>query len=76
MNELRLLDPPEGMADEFDEWLGLRNEMTTAMRDVLTAGTLHDEPAIQAGLKRVDAALPRPTRWPWSSALPTVPRPA
>jgi hypothetical protein len=57
VNELRLLEPPEGIADEFDEWLGLRAEMTTAMRDVQTAGTLHDEPAIQAGLKRVDAAL-------------------
>ena len=57
VNELRLLDSPEGMTDEFDEWLGLRSEMTTAMRDVQTAGTLNDEPAIQAGLKRVDAAL-------------------
>jgi hypothetical protein len=39
------------------EWLELRSEMTTAMRDVQTAGTLHDEPALQAGLERVDAAL-------------------
>jgi hypothetical protein len=44
---------PARMADEYDEWLGLRAEMTTAMRDVQTPGTLHDEPAIAAGLERV-----------------------
>ena len=57
VNELRLLEPPEGMADEFDEWLGLRSEMMTAMREVQTAGTLYDEPAIDGGLQRIDAAI-------------------
>ena len=57
VNELRLLEPPEGMADEYDEWLGLRAEMTSAMREVQTAGTVYDEQAIDAGLQRIDAAI-------------------
>jgi hypothetical protein len=57
VNELRLLEPPDGQSEEFSEWLGLRTEMMNAMRDVQTAGTLYDQPTIEAGLQRIDAAL-------------------
>ncbi|MGH3012439.1 MAG: hypothetical protein ACRDLZ_09700 [Gaiellaceae bacterium] len=57
VNELRLLEPPEGIAGEYDEWLGLRAEMASAMREVQTAGTVYDEQTIDAGLQRVDTAV-------------------
>ena len=57
VNELRQLEPPEDMADEYDRWLELRTEMLTAMREVQTAGTVYDEPAIDAGLQRIDSAI-------------------
>ena len=57
VNELRLLVPPDGLADDFGEWLALRTEMATAMRDVQAAGGLHDEPAVASGLAQVNDAM-------------------
>jgi hypothetical protein len=57
VNELRLLVPPDDLNRDFGDWLSLRTEMTTAMRDVQAAGGLHDEPGIEAGLNRVNEAL-------------------
>jgi hypothetical protein len=56
-NELRLLAPPEGLSEDFSDWLELRTEMATAMRDVQAAGGLHDEPAVEEGLGRVNDAM-------------------
>ena len=57
VNELRLLVPPEDISEDFAEWLALRTEMATTMRDVQAAGGLHDESALSEGLGRVDAAM-------------------
>ena len=57
VNELRLVVPPEGQAEDFGDWLALRTEMATAMRDIQAAGGLHDEPAVEEGLARVDEAM-------------------
>jgi len=56
-NELRRLEPPESLSSEFADWLTLRGELTTAMRDVQTAGALADVNGIEAGLQRVDSAI-------------------
>lgn len=57
VNELRLLEPPESLSDQFGNWLALRTEMTAAMRDVQTAGAALDRPGLESGLGRVDAAI-------------------
>ncbi len=57
VNELRLLEPPESLSEEFVNWLALRSEMAVAMREVQIAGALHSEAAIAAGLERIDAAI-------------------
>jgi hypothetical protein len=57
VNQLRLLEPPEDLSGDFSDWLALRTEMTTAMREVQAAGGLHDEPAVEAGLARVNEAM-------------------
>ena len=57
VNQLRLLEPPEDLSGDFSDWLALRTEMTTAMREVQAAGGLHEEPAVEAGLARVNEAM-------------------
>ena len=57
VNELRLLVPPEGLSGDFGDWLALRTEMATAMRDIQASGGLHDEPAVEEGLGRVNEAM-------------------
>lgn len=56
-NELRLLEPPAGANDEYAEWLTLRSELATAMRDVQSAGGVHDEAAVAAGLQQVETTI-------------------
>ena len=56
-NELRLLAPPESLDQDFGDWLALRTEMATAMRDVQAAGGLHDEQAVEDGIGRVNEAM-------------------
>jgi hypothetical protein len=50
VNELRLLEPPDDLADGYSEWVGLRAELLTEMRGVQDAGNLHDEAGVEAGL--------------------------
>jgi hypothetical protein len=57
VNELRLLEPPGGLDKEYSDWLALRSEMTTAMRDVQTVGGLHDEAGIAVGLQRLETLM-------------------
>ena len=57
VNDLRLLEPPASLDEEYGDWLALRGEMTTAMRDVQTAGGLHDEAGIAAGLQRIESLM-------------------
>jgi hypothetical protein len=53
VNELRLLDPPEDLADQYSEWVGLRAELLTEMRGVQDSGNLHDETGVEAGLASI-----------------------
>lgn len=57
VNELRLLEPPGSLDDEYGDWLALRSDMTTAMRDVQTAGGSHDAAGIAAGLQRMETLM-------------------
>jgi hypothetical protein len=57
VNELRLLEPPDSLNEEFADWLALRDELAATMRDVQTAGGLHDDSGLEAGLQRVDSTV-------------------
>ena len=57
VNELRLLEPPESLNEEFADWLTLRDELAAVMRDVQTAGGLHDDAGLEAGLQRADSTV-------------------
>jgi hypothetical protein len=53
VNELRLIEPPDELADSYSEWVGLRAELLTEMRGVQDAGNLHDETGVEAGLATI-----------------------
>jgi hypothetical protein len=53
VNELRLVEPSDEVADEYSEWVGLRAELLTAMRGVQDSGSLHDEAGVEAGLATI-----------------------
>jgi hypothetical protein len=57
VNELRLLEPPDGLSDGYAEWLGLRAELLTTMRDVQAAGGLHDDATVDSSLRQADATM-------------------
>ncbi|HXV32801.1 MAG TPA: hypothetical protein VD769_02235 [Gaiellaceae bacterium] len=57
VNKLQLIAPPEDLDEDFGDWLGLRAEMAAAMREVQAAGGLHDEPAVDVGLQRINEAM-------------------
>jgi hypothetical protein len=57
VNELRRLEPPEGLEEDYAAWLEQRAAMETAMRDVQAAGGLHDEPGVEEALQRVEAGI-------------------
>jgi hypothetical protein len=53
VNELRLLEPSDELADQYSEWVGLRADLLTEMRGVQDAGNLHDEAEVEAGLASI-----------------------
>jgi hypothetical protein len=57
VNELRLLEPPEELSDGYAEWLDLRAELLTTVRDLQTAGGLHDEAAVDEALQRAEETM-------------------
>ena len=57
VNELRLLEPPDDLSSDYGEWLDLRAEVLTAVRDLQNAGGLHDEDAVAAALQQAEAAM-------------------
>ncbi|MGH3042640.1 MAG: hypothetical protein ACRDNG_13050 [Gaiellaceae bacterium] len=57
VNELRLLEPSENIGEDYGEWLDLRAEILTAMRDVQTAAGAHDLPALDAALRQANEAM-------------------
>jgi hypothetical protein len=53
VNELRLLNPPDELADSYSEWVALRADLLTEMRGVQEAGDIHDEAGVEAGLASI-----------------------
>jgi hypothetical protein len=53
VNELRLVEPSDELADEYSEWVGLRADLLTEMRGVQDSGNLHDEAGVEAGLATI-----------------------
>jgi hypothetical protein len=53
VNELRLLEPSDELADQYSEWVGLRADLLTEMRGVQDAGNLHDEAEVEARLASI-----------------------
>jgi hypothetical protein len=53
VNELRLVEPPDELADQYSEWVGLRADLLTEMRGVQDAGNLHDQAGVDAGLAAI-----------------------
>jgi hypothetical protein len=57
VGELRALEPPSDLAEDYEDWLGLRSEMVSDMRDAQTAGGLLDQAALDDALARVRDAM-------------------
>jgi hypothetical protein len=53
VNELRLVNPSDELADSYSEWVGLRADLLTEMRGVQDAGNIHDEAGVEAGLASI-----------------------
>jgi hypothetical protein len=53
VNELRLVEPSDELADQYSEWVGLRADLLTEMRGVQDAGNLHDQAGVDAGLAAI-----------------------
>jgi hypothetical protein len=57
VNELRALVPTEELEQDFRDWLDLRTEMVTALRDTQDAGGLHDVAGVEQSLGRLNDAM-------------------
>ena len=57
VNELRLLEPPDELSAGYAEWLDLRAQLLTTVRDLQTAGGLHDEAAVDQSLRQIDETM-------------------
>jgi hypothetical protein len=57
VNELRLLEPPESIGEDYGKWLDLRAEILSAMRDVQTAAGTHDLAALDTALRQANEAM-------------------
>jgi hypothetical protein len=53
VNELRLLEPSDDLADSYSEWVAIRADLLTEMRGVQDSGNLHDESGVEAGLASI-----------------------
>ena len=53
VNELRLVNPSEELADQYSAWVAIRAELLTEMRGVQEAGNIHDEAGVEAGLASI-----------------------
>ena len=53
VNALRLLQPPDDLADSYTEWIGLRADLLKSMRAVQEAGNNHDEAGVEEGLSDI-----------------------
>jgi hypothetical protein len=57
VNELRLLEPPEELSDGYAEWLDLRAQLFTTVRDLQAAGGLHDQAAVDEALRQAEETM-------------------
>lgn len=54
VNELRLLEPPEELADDYEVWLELKERSLGATRDLQRGGTMHSEALIEESLATIE----------------------
>lgn len=54
VNELRLLEPPEELAAEYEEWLVLKERSLGATRDLQRGGTMHADALIEESLATIE----------------------
>ena len=53
VNELRLIEPSDELAEQYSKWVGLRADLLSEMRGVQDAGNIHDEAGVaKASLER------------------------
>ena len=57
VNELRLLQPPEDLSEDYAEWLAARTRILAAIRDAQVAGGSHDEQGLEESLAKANAAI-------------------
>jgi hypothetical protein len=57
VNELRELEPPGSLSEDYAAWLDLRAELLTAMRDVQGNAGVEQKAQLDAALVRVNEAV-------------------
>ena len=59
VNELRLLQPPEDLSEDYAEWLAARTRIVTINQSALNqvAGGSHDEQGLEESLAKANAAI-------------------
>jgi hypothetical protein len=57
VNELREIEPPDSLSDDYAAWLELRAELLTAMRDVQSNASVERAAELDAALARVNEAV-------------------
>jgi hypothetical protein len=54
VNELRLLEPPEELAEDYGRWLNLKERSLGATRDLQRGGTMHSDALIEESLTALE----------------------
>ena len=55
VNELSLLEPPEPLREEYEDWLALKSDSLSATRDLQVAGAADDEELVAGALRAMEA---------------------
>ena len=56
VNELSLLEPPEPLREEYEDWLALKSDSLSATRDLQVAGATDDEELVAGALRAREEA--------------------
>lgn len=56
VNELSLLEPPEPLREEYEDWLALKSDSLSATRDLQVAGATDDEELVAGALRALEEA--------------------
>ncbi len=57
VNELRLLEAPGDLSGDYEDWVDLRAELLTTVRELQDAGGLHDQAGVDAALLQADETM-------------------